>query len=140
MDFAFTEEQAMIADTARAFFTENATSERTRAAMAGNGIDRELWTSFAQELGLAGIGLPEDLGGAGLGMVEFAIVAEAAGAQVAAIPLLGLATAARALVAGGSEAQKQEWVPRLASGELIAAYAEAPALDAGGGRISGNVP
>ena len=39
-------------------------------------------------LGLAGIALPETHGGAGLGLVEFALVAEAAGAQVAA--LLGL--------------------------------------------------
>lgn len=46
MEFAFTEEQAMIAETARAFFAENATSERTRKAMASDGVDRELWSSF----------------------------------------------------------------------------------------------
>ena len=42
MNFAFTDEQAMIADTARAFFTQNATSPRTRAAMASDGIDHAL--------------------------------------------------------------------------------------------------
>ena len=60
MEFAFTEEQAMIAETARAFFADNATSERTRRAMAADGIDRDLWQSFCTELGLAGIGVPED--------------------------------------------------------------------------------
>lgn len=120
MEFAFTDEQRMIAETVQTFFREKATSARTRQAMAGEGIDRELWTAFCRELGLAGIGLPEEHGGAGLGMVEFAIVAEAAGAQVSAIPLLGLATAARAIAAGGSDAQKAEWLPKLISGEAIA--------------------
>ena len=100
MNFAFTPEQLMIGETARAFFTENAISERTRKAMADDGIDRALWQAFCTELGLGGISLPEAHGGAGLGMVEFALIAEAAGAQVAAIPLLGLATAARAIAAG----------------------------------------
>ena len=99
MEFVFTEEQAMIAETVRGFFAENATSERTRKAMAADGIDRELWNSFCSELGLAGIGIAEELGGAGLGMIEFAIVAEAAGSQVAALPLLGQAMAAQAIAA-----------------------------------------
>lgn len=103
MEFAFTEEQAMIAETVRGFFAENATSERTRKAMAADGIDRELWSSFCTELGLAGIGVPEEMGGVGLGMVEFALIAEAAGAQVAALPLLGNARVSHALVAGGTE-------------------------------------
>lgn len=136
MNFAFTEEQAMIGETARAFFAENATSERTRKAMAGDGIDRELWQAFCVELGLAGIALPEAFGGAGLGLVEFALVAEAAGAQVAPLPLLGLATAARAIAAGGSEAQKAEWLPKLASGEAIAACEGMPKADFSDGKLN----
>ena len=65
MDFAFTDEQAMIAETVQSFFSENATSERTRKAMAADGFDRDLWTAFCQELGLAGAALPEEFGGAG---------------------------------------------------------------------------
>lgn len=139
MEFAFTDEQAMIAETVQAFFRENATSERTRAAMEGDGIDRELWTSFCTELGLAGIGLPEDFGGAGLGMVEFAIVAEAAGSQVAALPLLGLATAAQAIAAGGTDEQKAEWLPRLVMGEAIASFQGIHGLDVSGNTLNGEV-
>ena len=139
MEFAFTDEQKMIADTVRAFFSENATSERTRKAMAGDGVDQQLWSDFCTELGLSGVGLPEEHGGAGLGMVEFAIVAEAAGAQIAALPLLGLATAARAIAAGGTEAQKEEWLPRLIAGEAIAACEGVPALEAQGNRLSGEI-
>ena len=114
MEFAFTDEQAMIAETAQAFFAENATSERTRAAMETGGIDRQLWTAFCQELGLGGILVPEKHGGAGLGHVELAIIAEAAGAQVAALPLLNLKPLHRPWsLAGGSEDQKQKWLPKL---------------------------
>ncbi len=81
MDFALSDEQRMIADTAREFFAEQATSARTRAAMAGDGIDRGLWASFCGEMGFAGVFVPEDAGGVGLGMIEFACVAEAAGGQ-----------------------------------------------------------
>ncbi|HET8611864.1 MAG TPA: acyl-CoA dehydrogenase [Sphingomonas sp.] len=137
MQFAFTDEQAMIADTARTFFAENATSERTRRAMEGDGIDRDLWRSFAAELGLAGITVPEAHGGSGLGMVEFATIAEAAGAEVAAIPLLGLAMATRAIAAGGREAQQAEWLPKLASGEIIAAVGGSHSLTASDGKLSG---
>jgi alkylation response protein AidB-like acyl-CoA dehydrogenase len=139
MHFAFTDEQAMIAETVRGFFAENATSTRTRAAMAGDGVDRELWATFCAELGLSGIGIAEELGGAGLGMIEFAIVAEAAGAQVAAIPLLGLATAARAIAAGGSPEQKAEWLPRLIAGEVIAACEGVPKFEIGDGILTGVV-
>ena len=124
MEFAFTEEQLMIGETARAFFAENATSESTRKAMAGDGIDHNLWQTFCTELGLAGVALPEAHGGAGLGMVEFALVAEAAGAQVAALPLLSHIMAAQAIAAGGSNAQKTYWLPKLASGEAIGACAD----------------
>lgn len=140
MEFAFTDEQAMIAETVRGFFAEHATSERTRAAMAATGgdagIDRALWAAFAGELGLAGIGLPEQHGGAGLGMIEFALVAQAAGAQVAALPLLGLAMVGRGIAAGGSAAQQAQWLPRLAAGDMIAAAGEVSLAAGAAGQVS----
>ena len=139
MDFAFTDEQRMIVETAQAFFTENATSERTRAAMAGDGMDAQLWTAFCQELGLAGVALSEDAGGVGLGMVELAIIAEAAGAQVSAIPMLGHVMVTQAIAAGGSEAQRERWIGALTSGEAIAAAALDTDVVAAGDTLSGTV-
>lgn len=146
MQFAFTDEQAMIADTARAFFVEQATSERTRAAMAsGEGIDRALWRAFTQELGLGGVALPESFGGAGLGLVEYASISEAAGRQVAALPLLSsLGLAAQAILAGGSDEQRSQWLGPLLSGDTIASFAgtghcgdRAPEFQQHSGRLSG---
>lgn len=127
----------MIADTARGFLAENATSERTRAAMAGDGLDRALWDSFCADLGLSGIAIPEEMGGCGLGMVDYAIVAEAAGGQVAAIPLLGHMMVARALVAGGTAQQQASWLPRLIAGEALAAWVAADDVVERDGRLTG---
>ncbi len=137
MDFAFTEEQQMIAETVTGFFAETATSENTRNAMAADGFDRGLWSAFTQELALGGVNLPEENGGAGLGMVEFAIVAEAAGAQVSAIPLLGLAMVSRAIAAGGSPEQQGKYLLALASGEMIGAAALDAEIEATGATLSG---
>ncbi|MDE2596906.1 MAG: acyl-CoA/acyl-ACP dehydrogenase [Sphingomonadales bacterium] len=139
MEFALTDEQQMIAETARAFFSENATSERTRKAMASaTGFDADLWQAFCTELGLSGIAIPEHAGGAGLGLIELALVAEAAGAQVAALPMLGsLALCAQAIAAGGTDAQKAELVPALLSGEMIAAYVHDAAITADGNVLTG---
>lgn len=138
MEFTFTDEQQMIAETARSFFVENATSARTRAAMAADGIDADLWRDFCQDLGFSGICIPEDNGGAGLGLVELAIIAEAAGAQVAAIPFLGsLVQCAQAIVAGGSEDQRSRWLGALLSGDVIGACIEDRSLQASDGRLTG---
>ena len=139
MDFSFTDEQNMIAQTAKDFFTENATSARTRKAMAADGIDRELWQAYCQELGLGGINIAEENGGAGLGLVELAIIAEAAGAQVAALPLLGLTMTARGIEHGGSAAQKETWLEKLAGGETIGAAAFGGSLEVSGNILTGSV-
>lgn len=139
MDFAFTDEQNMIAETAQAFFVENATSERTRKAMAGDGIDRDLYRSFCEELGLGGVIVPEELGGVGLGHVEMAILAEAAGYNVAAMPLLNLNICAAMLAAGGTDAQKDALLPALLSGEKIGAAAGNEAVRFDGNVLNGTV-
>lgn len=133
MDFALSDEQRMIAETVDGFFREHATSQRTRAAMACEGIDRALWRSFCSELGLAGVAIPEECGGAGLGLIELALVAEAAGRMVAALPLLGHAMVARALVASGDEDLCETWLAQMVSGEAIAAVGEAEAVSEGKG-------
>lgn len=138
MQFAFTEEQSMIAETVQSFFAENADAERTMKAMSVDGIDRDLWTAFCQELGLGGILVSEEYGGAGLGHVELAIIAEAAGTQVAALPLLNLAICTAMIAAGGSEKQKQKWLPALVSGQIIGAAAGNDTIRYDGNKLTGS--
>ena len=138
MDFAFTDEQLMIAETAQSFFADNATSERTRKAMESDGFDRETWRSFCQELGLGGIIIPEDYGGAGLGHVELAIIAAAAGARVAGLPLINLAISSAMIAAGGTEEQKKKWLPKLISGEVIGAAAGNDTVTYDGNKLNGS--
>lgn len=138
MRFAFTPEQEMIGEAARQLFADHAGSERTRAAIASDGFDRELWQTFAGELGLAGTAIPEAHGGVGLGLTELAIVAEGAGRHVVALPLIAsLGLIAPAILAGGTADQQARWLPGLASGDTVGAWAEAPDARFADGTLSG---
>jgi alkylation response protein AidB-like acyl-CoA dehydrogenase len=80
MDFAFTEEQQMIRDTAESFLQDVSHSEAIRTAMATEaGFDADLWQRICQELYFQAITIPEDLGGMGLGFVELVAVMEQMG-------------------------------------------------------------
>ena len=84
MQFAFTDEQAMIAETAESLLyrTGDQRTDPRRWPPTGS---TALWAAFCQELGLAGVAVPGPRPGAGLGLVELAILFEAAGAQVSAL-------------------------------------------------------
>jgi alkylation response protein AidB-like acyl-CoA dehydrogenase len=79
-------------------------------------VDRPLWTMLAGEVGVAGLPVPEKLGGAGASWREVAVVAEEIGRAVAPVPFLGSMLATAALLAVGDE----EILPTLASGERSA--------------------
>ncbi len=124
MDFALDDEQRMVAETARTFFAEHATSERIRAAIDRDGIDRDLWQAYCDELGFGALLVPESRGGVGLGPVELALVFEAAGRTLAPLPMIGQAAAVAALLAGGDEAGIDQYLSPIMSGERIVAIAE----------------
>jgi alkylation response protein AidB-like acyl-CoA dehydrogenase len=84
--------------------------------------EAQLWSQMG-ELGIAGIAIPEAYGGQGLGVLELALVSEILGYTAAPGPFLGHTLAALAIALGGDEAQRKEWLPRLASGEVIATVA-----------------
>lgn len=85
-------------------------------------FDAGLWAGLV-EMGLPAIFVPEDRGGLGLGMVDLAIVAELLGTYAAPVPWFGHALATVAITLGGSDAQKAQWLPRLAAGEVLATVA-----------------
>ena len=90
--------------------------------------DEGLWRSFA-DLGFLGAAIPEAYGGVGLGPMELCVIAEEVGRAVAPIPFFSsICLAAEAILLAGSEAQKARWLPKLASGEVVAtlAWTEGP--------------
>ena len=123
MNFDLSEEQELLQQTVRQLMANECPVTRVREIFEGDtGHDPALWKGLV-EMGLAGLLVPEEHGGAGLEMIDLALAAESLAHGGAPGPFLGHSLATLALVAGGSEAQKKEWLPRLASGDVLGSVA-----------------
>lgn len=126
MQLVLTEDQELIASTARDFVAEHSPVSRFRALRDADdelGYSPALWRQMA-ELGWLGIPFEEKDGGAGLGLAELALVVEALGRHLAPEPFVGgLALGGFALALGGSAAQKSDWLPGLLEGRKLIALA-----------------
>jgi alkylation response protein AidB-like acyl-CoA dehydrogenase len=120
MNFGFTEEQEFLRETARDFLQEHAPVKLAREVMEGEeSHSTEVWSRMT-ELGWTGLAIPEPYGGAGLGMVELAIVLEEMGRVLAPVPFLPTAIGTWAILELGDEEQKSEWLARIGAGQAIA--------------------
>lgn len=124
MDLEFTDEQKQLKDQVGRLLDERATPDALRKLItAGAGIDRDLWTQTA-EMGLLGAAIPEEFGGVGLGSKDLCVIAEEMGRTVAPIPFFSsICLTAETIKLAGTEAQKAAWLPKLAAGEAIGAFA-----------------
>jgi alkylation response protein AidB-like acyl-CoA dehydrogenase len=123
VDFAFTSDQQLLKNSARAFLDEHCKPAVVRAAWDGpRGVDDAMWKEMAQ-LGWLGLSLPEAHGGSGLGMVETAILLEELGHAACPGPYWPTTLAATALAEAGSDAQQKRWLPAVATGEARATVA-----------------
>jgi alkylation response protein AidB-like acyl-CoA dehydrogenase len=124
MNFDFSDEQKQLRDTARRFLAEKCPPKAVRAVIDGKApYDRELWKGLA-EMGFLGVAIPESYGGTGAGHLELCVIAEEMGRALAPVPFSSTVyLAAEALLLAGSEAQKQKWLPQVASGEAIGTLA-----------------
>jgi len=130
MDFAFTEEQEAVRELAARICGDLSTPERLKEIEAGDErIDRKLWKELA-DAGLLGIGLPEAVGGAGLGLTAAGIVAEEVGRAAAAVPYAAALSAAGAIAELGSDALVDRWMAGILAGDTLVtgALVEAGAL------------
>lgn len=122
MALVLTEEQTLLKDTAAQFFQEKvpvANFRKLRDEKSEKGYDPAVWKEAAN-LGFAGIMVPEQYGGTEFGPVGLGLVLEQAGRTLAATPLLSTAVVAcAALQQGGTSAQRQKYLPLIASGEII---------------------
>jgi alkylation response protein AidB-like acyl-CoA dehydrogenase len=130
MALVLSNEQQMLRESARGFLAERAPVahlRKLRDTRDETGFSRELWRGFA-EMGWAGVLIPEELGGVGLGYVEAGVLLEEMGRTLAPSPFFSTAVvAASAIGLAGSEQHKRQHLPQIAAGKIVAA----PAIDEG---------
>src|SRR3979411_747160 len=114
MNFDFSDDQKQWRDEARKFLAEKCPPKAVRAVLDGKAAyDKELWKGLAG-MGVVGVAIPEECGGAGAGHLELCVIAEEMGRANAPVPFSSTVyLAAEALLLAGSEAQKQEWVQNI---------------------------
>jgi len=124
MDFAFTEEQTLLRNSVQRYLADNYKYEDWRKFTRSDaGRDPKHWAQFA-ELGLFAAALPEEHGGLGGGALETMVVMEEFGRALVVEPYVPtVVIGGGALKYGGSDAQKAEWLPKIAAGETIMAFA-----------------
>jgi hypothetical protein len=126
MALVLTEEQSMLRDSARGLISDKAPVSHLRHLRDSKdptGFSKELWHSFA-EMGFAGLLVPEEFGGGGLGFMEAGLVMEEIGRTLMPSPFLATSVvAASALSRGGNAAQKSEHLPKISNGSLLATLA-----------------
>ena len=125
MDFGFSEEQEMLRSSARDFLAKEAPMTFVRAMMEDEvGFTGALWTKMA-ELGWMGLVLPEHYGGSGLDFVDLVVVLEEMGRTVLPGPFFStVVLGGVGILEGGSDALKQDLLPKVASGELKVTLAQ----------------
>ncbi|RUN75694.1 acyl-CoA dehydrogenase [Sphingomonas sp. TF3] len=127
------DEQTMLRDMVREWSDNESpvtAFREMRAAAPSAGYDAAAWQALS-EMGVAGIVIPEAFGGTAFGYLSLGLVLEQLGRNLAASPLAATSAAASAIVLGESETAKAEWLPRIASGAVVATLAvdEGPVHD-----------
>jgi alkylation response protein AidB-like acyl-CoA dehydrogenase len=126
MPLSLTEDQALLAKTAKAFFTEHSPLTRLRKLRDGKderGYSDSLYRQMA-ELGWTSIPFSEEQGGLGLGLASAILVTEAMGRNLAGEPFLpSILLAGHLLAAAGSDAQRAAWLTPAIAGEKVLALA-----------------
>ena len=124
MNFGFNEEQELLRNTARKFFENECGSDTVRRLMeTPEGISAELWKKLAEQ-GWLGLIYPEQYDGTGLGLVDLVVLMEEMGRAVAPGPYFStVLLGGLAILEAGGDAQKKEWLPRIAAGDKRVALA-----------------
>ena len=122
-ELRWTEEQQELAAVLDELLRRHADPGAVRAACtAPQGYDERLWSLLSEQVGVAGLAVPEALGGAGFGFVEVAVALEELGRSLAPSPLLATAVATQALLDCAAEAAAR-LLPDLAAGAATATLA-----------------
>ena len=129
MSFEPDEDQQELVALVRGILSQRADSAATRRALqSAERFDVELWRLLCEEIGIAGMAIPEEYGGAGFSLREAQLVLEEIGYALAPSPYLGsVAIAAQTILASGDEEAAARLLPGIAEGRSSAALAWADA-------------
>jgi alkylation response protein AidB-like acyl-CoA dehydrogenase len=118
MNFGFNEEQELLRSTARKFFDNECRSDVVRKLMeTPEGVTPALWGKLAEQ-GWLGLIYPEAYDGMGLGLVDLVVLMEEMGRAVVPGPYLStVLLGGLAILEAGNEAQRKEWLPKIAAGD-----------------------
>jgi len=124
MDFEYSEEQQLLADSVRRFIQKDYDFEARRKIVASEaGYSEDAWRTFA-EMGLLGLPLPQDHGGFGGGALDLLAVMEAFGEGLVIEPYLAtVGLGAQFIARAGSKAQQKAILPAVAEGRMKLAFA-----------------
>src|ERR1700731_632852 len=125
MNLGVSTEQQELRESVHRFLAERAPLTKVRELMeTADGTDPDVWRQASAQLGLPGITVPEEYGGAGFSFAEQAIVLEELGAALYGGPYLASAVlAATALLASPDEGARQGLLPDIASALVVATLA-----------------
>jgi acyl-CoA dehydrogenase len=118
MTLNFSDEQAMILESAKAFCADKSPITVVRSLLdSDRGYLPEVWDEMVA-LGWTGISIPEQYGGSDLGVGSIIPLIESMGRHLHCAPLISTSLAAQAILRGGSEQQKQTWLPKIVEGAI----------------------
>ena len=141
MNFDLTDEQRMLQETVGQLAEKQCPPTEIHKRLESDDTYADLWKALC-ELGVPGLAIDTTHGGAGLEVLDLAVVAETLGYHATPGPYLGHVLAARAIELGGSDEQKSRWLPALASGERIGtiAFGDEGGWDPEGWKMSSKGP
>ena len=124
MNFDFPDEMKELREQAKKFLTDRCPTSLPRGILdTTEPFHRGLWREMS-DLGWVGAAIPEEYGGAGLGHLAVCVLAEEIGYAIAPVPFSSsVYLASEAITLFGSNAQKERYLPKLATGEAIGTFA-----------------
>ena len=124
MNFDFSDDEKLVADQVGRLLADRCDTAAVRKVLEGEaGFNRDAWEGLV-EMGLTGTALPEAYGGVDAGYLTLCLVAQKLGAHVAPTPFSSTVyLVSEALLRFGSDAQKEQWLPKIAAGEITGALA-----------------
>ena len=145
MEFGLSDDQRMFQDSIKGYLESAAALDTVREIADGDRDKGGAMNAGIAELGVGQVLIPEDHDGLGLGVLDAALIQEALGAAVAPVDHLATAMAIVGIEAAGTEAEKAEWLPKIASGDVRMGVAvtehvgarEGAGINAASGQLSG---